>query len=103
MVDPSSEPSQPPLGAASLALRLNGIAVIVAVFAGTFAYVNGTLAPQRLTPTALLNVLEKNNGQHPGFRSNYSKGVCVAGYSKIRGRASPNSLATVLMWASTLV
>lgn len=74
MVDPSSSSSRPPLSAAGLTLRLSGIAVIVAALAGAFAYVNGSLDPQRLTPQALVNVLEKNNGVHPGFRRNHSKG-----------------------------
>lgn len=50
MVDRSSPPTRPPLSAASLTLRLAGIAVVVAVVAGAFAYVNGTFDPQRLTP-----------------------------------------------------
>ncbi|MBT2296002.1 catalase family peroxidase [Pseudomonas fluorescens] len=103
MVDPSSEPSRPPLGAASLALRLSGIAVIVAALAGAFAYVNGSLDPQRLTPDALVNVLEKNNGVHPGFRRNHSKGVCVAGYFQSSGEARAYSSAQVFMEARTPV
>ncbi|MGU9803837.1 UNVERIFIED_CONTAM: catalase family peroxidase [Pseudomonas sp. CM11] len=103
MVDPSFEPSRPPLSAASLALRLTGIAVIVAALAGTFAYVNGTLDPQRLTPNALVNVLEKNNGVHPGFRRNHSKGVCVAGYFQSSGEARPYSSAQVFLEARTPV
>ncbi len=62
MVDRSSPPTgpgRPPLSAASLTLRLTGIAVVVAALAGAFAYVNGTLDPQRLTPKDLVNVLEK--------------------------------------------
>ncbi|MCJ8203898.1 catalase family peroxidase [Pseudomonas sp. RGM2987] len=99
MVDPSSLPRRPPLGGAQLTLRLAGIAVIVAALGGAFAYVNGTLDPQRLTPDALVNVLEKNNGVHPGFRRNHSKGVCVAGYFESTGEASSYSSAQV--FAST--
>ncbi|AOE64932.1 catalase family peroxidase [Pseudomonas corrugata] len=107
MVDPSSSPDpasgRPPLSAASLTLRLGGIAVIVAALAGAFAYVNGTLDPQRLTPKALVNVLEKNNGVHPGFRRNHSKGVCVAGYFESSGEARAYSSAQVFMDARTPV
>lgn len=103
MVDPSSESSRPPLSAASLTLRLTGIAVIVAALAGAFAYVNGTLDPQRLTPNALVNVLEKNNGVHPGFRRNHSKGVCVAGYFESSDEARVYSSAQVFMAARTPV
>lgn len=103
MVDPSSVPSRPPLSAASLALRLTGIAAVVAALAGAFAYVNGTLDPQRLTPKALVNVLETNNGVHPGFRRNHSKGVCVAGYFENSGEARAYSSAQVFNDARTPV
>ncbi|MDB6446052.1 catalase family peroxidase [Pseudomonas sp. 21TX0197] len=105
MVDPSSprSSSRPPLSAASLTLRLSGIAVIVAALAGAFAYVNGALDPQRLTPKALVNVLEKNNGMHPGFRRNHSKGVCVAGYFESSGEARAYSRAQVFAQPRTLV
>jgi catalase len=36
-----------------------GIAIVVAAVAGAFAYVHGNLDPQRLTPKALVDVLEK--------------------------------------------
>jgi catalase len=103
MVDPSSESSRPPLSAASLALRLTGIAAAVAALAGAFAYVNGTLDPHRLTPKALVNVLETNNGVHPGFRRNHSKGVCVAGYFESSGEARAYSSAQVFNDARTPV
>ncbi|AEV63892.1 catalase family peroxidase [Pseudomonas ogarae] len=103
MVDPSPSSSRPPLSAAGLTLRLSGIAVIVAALAGAFAYVNGSLDPQRLTPQALVNVLEKNNGVHPGFRRNHSKGVCVAGYFQSTGEASAYSSAQVFSQPKTPV
>ena len=64
---PPGGPQRPPLSAASLIFRLGAIAVVVAAVAGAFAYVHGTFDPQRLTPKALVDVLEKNNGVHPGF------------------------------------
>ncbi|VVN20091.1 Catalase-related peroxidase [Pseudomonas fluorescens] len=95
MVDRSSPPTRPPLSAANLTLRLAGIALVVAAVAGAFAYVNGTLDPQRLTPKKLINVLETNNGVHPGFRRNHSKGVCVIGYFESSGEARAYSSAQV--------
>lgn len=71
MVDHSSPP-RPPLSTASLIARLAGIGAVVAVVAGAFAYVNGTLDPQRLRPKTLVNALETNNGVHPGFRRNHA-------------------------------
>ena len=59
MVDRSSPPGgpqRPPLSAASLVLRLGGIAVVVAAVAGAFAYVHGNFDPQRLTPKALVSI-----------------------------------------------
>jgi len=103
MVDPSSPPRRRPLSAAQLTLRLAAIAVVVAGLAGAFAYVNGTLDPQRLTPDALVNVLEKNNGVHPGFRRNHSKGVCVAGYFEGSGEAGAYSSAQVFKPSRTPV
>ncbi|MFJ2693429.1 catalase family peroxidase [Pseudomonas sp. NPDC087336] len=100
MVDRSSPP---PLSAASLTLRLAGIAVVVAAVAGAFAYVNGTLDPQRLTPKKLVNVLETNNGVHPGFRRNHAKGVCVIGHFESSGEARSYSTAQVFNEARTPV
>ena len=103
MVDRSTPPTRPPLSTASLMMRLAGIAVVVAVVAGAFAYVNGTLDPQRLTPKKLINVLETNNGVHPGFRRNHSKGVCVIGHFESSGEARSYSSAQVFNEARTPV
>jgi catalase len=103
MVDRSSPPNRPPLSTASLILRLAGIAVVVAAVAGAFAYVNGTFDPQRLTPKKLINVLETNNGVHPGFRRNHSKGVCVIGHFESSGEARSYSTAQVFNEAQTPV
>ncbi|WP_085637690.1 MULTISPECIES: catalase family peroxidase [unclassified Pseudomonas] len=92
---PPGEPQRPPLGAASLLVRLTGIAVVVAAMAGAFAYVHGSFDPQRLTPKALVDVLEKNNGIHPGFRRNHAKGVCVIGHFESSGEARAFSAAQV--------
>ena len=92
---PPGGPQRAPLSAASLVLRLGAIAVVVAAVAGAFAYVNGTFDPQRLTPKALVDVLEKNNGVHPGFRRNHAKGVCVIGHFESSGEARVFSTAQV--------
>ena len=98
MVDHSSPP-RPPLSKASLIARLAAIGGVVAVVAGAFAYVNGTLDPQRLRPKTLVNALETNNGVHPGFRRNHAKGVCVAGYfaSSAEARAYSSARKNALM------
>ncbi|NWA03664.1 catalase family peroxidase [Pseudomonas gingeri] len=93
----------PPLSGSSKALRLAGIAVVVAALAGAFAYVSGRLDPQRLTPTRIVDTFEKNNGLHPGFRRNHAKGVCVAGYFESSAEARPYSIAKVFAEGSVPV
>ncbi len=102
MVDHSSPP-RPPLSTASLIIRLASIGVVVAVVAGAFAYVNGSLDPQRLRPKTLVNALETNNGLHPGYRRNHAKGVCVAGYFESSPEARQYSSAQVFSEARTPV
>jgi catalase len=97
------EGSPTPLGGFSIALRLLGIGAVVAVIGIAFAYVNGRLDPQRLTPDALVNTLEKNNGVHPGYRRNHSKGVCVIGYFDSTQQAREYSTAGVFSAARTPV
>ncbi|MFJ3118901.1 catalase family peroxidase [Pseudomonas protegens] len=103
MVDPSSKPNRPPLGPVSLTLRLGAIALVVAVAAAALAYVHGSLDPGRLTPKALVDVLETNNGVHPGYRRNHAKGVCVIGYFESSGEARAYSTAQVFNEARTPV
>lgn len=97
MVDqlPPARPTKPPLSTASVMLRLAGIGVVVAVIAGTFYYVNGTLDAQRLQPKTLVEALEKNGGVHPGFRRNHAKGICVVGYFESSGDGQEVSKAQV--------
>ena len=95
MVDRSPPRDRQPLSPISLAVRLAGIGVVVGALAAAFAYVNGTFDPQRLTPTALVNVLEKNAGVHPGFRRNHAKGVCVIGHFESTEEARAYSTAQV--------
>jgi catalase len=91
------------LSTASLIARLGAIGAVVALVAGAFAYVNGTLDPQRLRPKTLVNALETNNGVHPGFRRNHAKGVCVAGYFESSAEARAYSSAQVFSAAKTPV
>ncbi|MDC7814864.1 catalase family peroxidase [Pseudomonas sp. BLCC-B112] len=103
MAAPSSPPDRPPLSAVSLTLRLGAIAWVVAAAAAALAYVHGNFDPQRLTPKALVDVLETNNGVHPGFRRNHAKGVCVIGYFQSSGEARAYSTAQVFSEAQTPV
>jgi catalase len=80
-----------------------GIGAIVLVVAGAFAYVNGSLDPQRLTPARVVDVFEHNNGVHPGYRRNHPKGICVAGYFDSNGAAANLSRAEVFASGRTPV
>lgn len=70
-------------------------ALIVAAVAGSaaaFGYVGGWLAPDRLSPAKVIDVLQANGGgAHPGFRRNHAKGICVAGYFESNGTLAPYS------------
>ena len=105
MVDqlPPARPVKPALSPASVLLRLASIGAVVAVIAGTFFYVNGTLDAQRLRPKTLVNALEQNNGVHPGYRRNHAKGMCVIGYFESNGNAQPLSRAQVFQAGRTPV
>lgn len=92
-----------PLGPGQKLVRLGAIGVVVAALAGAFAYVNGRLDPQRLTPDRLVNQLETNNGVHPGFRRNHAKGICVVGYFQSSGQARALSSASVFSASRTPV
>ncbi|MET0255767.1 MAG: catalase family peroxidase [Luteibacter sp.] len=62
---------------------LVGLAVVGS--AAAFGYVGGWLAPARLSPKKLVDVLQASGGEHPGFRRNHAKGVCVGGYFESNG------------------
>ncbi|MFK3972826.1 catalase family peroxidase [Pseudomonas sp. NPDC087358] len=88
-------PRKPPLSTSATLLRLAGIGLVVVIAASAFAYVNGTFDPQRLTPARVVDVFERSNGVHPGYRRNHPKGICVAGYFESNGAASALSRAQV--------
>lgn len=99
MPDRSAPPR--PLSASSKVMRLTGIALVVAVVAAAFAYVNGSLDTHRVTPKKLIDSLETNNGIYPGYRRNHAKGVCVVGYFENSGQAKEYSSAAVFSDART--
>jgi len=93
----------PPLKGSSLVLRFAVIGIVVGGIAGLFLYAGGWFAPRALTPSAMINTFEKLNGEHPGFRRNHAKGVCVRGYFESNGRGSPLSKALVFLPGRTPV
>jgi catalase len=75
--------------------RLAVIGVLLAVIAGLFLYAGGWFTPHALTPAAMINTFERLNGEHPGFRRNHAKGVCVTGYFESNGQGQALSKAQV--------
>ena len=97
------QPSFPPPAAICVPCRLAAIGAVVLAMAGGFAYVAGWLTPQRLTTHRIVNAFEADNGQHPGFRRNHAKGVCVTGYFDSNGNAAALSSAGVFELGQTPV
>ena len=100
---PPVRSARPPLSRTSVMLRLAGIGAVVAVFAGAFYYVNGTLDARRLQPKSFVNALEQNSGVHPGYRRNHAKGMCVVGYFQSSGDGQALSSAQVFSAGRTPV
>jgi catalase len=73
---------------AAVVLRLGAIGAIVLAAAAAFAYAGGWLSPRRLTQAKLIDALVQANGEHPGFRRNHAKGVCVTGWFDATGAAT---------------
>jgi catalase len=71
------------------------IGAVVAGVAGSFAYVAGWLTPGRLTQDAMIDAFEQANGEHPGFRRNHAKGLCVSGWFESNGQAQALSKAAL--------
>lgn len=84
----------PPRGGA-LVLRLTAIGVCVIGPALAFAYVGGWLGPKHLSSDSIVDALQTNGGDHPGYRRNHAKGVCVSGYFESNGALSSYSTAAV--------
>ncbi len=94
---------RPPLTPLNLALRLSAIGAVTVVIAAALAYTGGYFSPERITPNRVVDVLEHNNGEHPGFRRNHPKGICVTGYFESNGAAAELSSAEVFSATRTPV
>jgi catalase len=79
----------------SYVLPLAAIACAACALAAGYAYAAGWFSPDRLTPRRITNSFTANAGEHPGFRRNHAKGVCVVGYFEGNGQASRYSTASV--------
>jgi catalase len=84
-----------PLTGARALARFAVIGAVLLAVLGAFAYVGGWFSPHRLTQAGMMAAFESANGDHPGFRRNHAKGVCVTGWFESNGNAVELSKATV--------
>src|SRR5262245_36892353 len=94
-VKETAEDAPPRLGRAGTLARFALIGVILAVVAGTFAYLGGWLTPHALTPARFTDAFEQVDGAHPGSRRNHAKGVGVSGSFESNGNGTRLSKAAV--------
>jgi len=85
----------PPLSTAGVLIRLGTIGAVLLCPLVLFAYVAGWFSPGRMTQSAMVARFEEVNGNHPGFRLNHAKGICVTGSFEGTGQAIPLSKAVV--------
>jgi catalase len=75
-------------------VRLAGIGVVLLGIAGAFAATAGWLSRDRLDPKRIIDRFEAVNGEHPGFRRNHAKGVCLTGWFESNGNGARLSTAS---------
>lgn len=95
--------TQTPFTPRQLITRLAVIALVPLLFIVLFLWGGGWLSPQRLTSDKLVGVLQQAGGEHPGFRRNHAKGICVIGRFISNGNASALSRASVFAAGETPV
>ena len=84
-----------PLSSAAALVRFALIGVVLLVVVGAFGYVGGWFSPSRLTQDRMMDAFEAVGGDHPGFRRNHAKGLCVTGWFESNGNAVALSKAAV--------
>jgi len=78
-------------------VRLGGIGVVLLAIAAAFAGTAGWFSPDRLDPDRMIDRFEAVNGEHPGFRRNHAKGVCLTGW--FEGSSAATRLSTAAVFA----
>jgi len=84
-----------PLTGARARVRFAVIGAVLLAALGAFAYVGGWLSPHRLTQARMMAAFQSAGGNHPGFRRNHAKGLCVTGWFESNGNAATLSKAAV--------
>jgi catalase len=88
---------------ASLTVPLAAIGGAVCLLGAAYAGAAGWFSPQRVTPTLVIQRFTDNSGDHPGYRRNHAKGICVVGYFDGNGSGRRYSSASVFADARTPV
>lgn len=84
-----------PLTGVRVLKRMAAIGAVLLIAAGAFAYTAGWLSPHRLTQTKMMAAFESAGGDHPGYRRNHAKGLCVTGWFESNGNATELSKAAI--------
>src|ERR1700733_8139219 len=84
-----------PLKGATALVRFALIGVVLLIVVCAFGYVGGWFSPSRLTQDRMMDAFEVVGGDHPGFRRNHAKGLCVTGWFESNGNAVALSKAAV--------
>ncbi|CAM2151800.1 Catalase-related peroxidase [Pararobbsia alpina] len=92
---PGQPGAKPPQSGGAIAIRWAVIGACVVIPALGFAYVGGWLTPSHLSTNKIVSALQTNGGDHPGYRRNHAKGVCVSGYFESNGALAAYSTAEV--------
>lgn len=84
-------------------VSLGGIGVVLLAVAAAFAGTAGWFSPDRLDPERMIDRFEAVDGEHPGFRRNHAKGVCLTGWFDSNGAGTRLSSASVFARGRTPV
>ncbi|ADU72882.1 catalase family peroxidase [Pantoea sp. At-9b] len=92
-----------PLSTGQKLRRVLLIGLVPLVLLVLFLWAGGWLTPERLTSDKLVSVLQQAGGEHPGYRRNHAKGICVIGTFAANGNASALSRAALFAPGETSV
>lgn len=95
--DQASETPLAELRGAGFVLRCAAVGVVIVAVLGLFLFAGGWFTPHTLSPDVMINTFEQANGEHPGFRRNHAKGVCISGYFESNGQGVKLSKAAVFL------
>jgi catalase len=91
--DPTADHA--PLTGVPALVRMAAIGAVLLAAVVAFAYTGGWLSPHRLTQTKMMAAFESVAGDHPGYRRNHAKGICVTGWFESNGNAAEWSKAAI--------